>query len=137
MCWNRLVDRKGALKSLDFIIRLWLGYVLIRNSAVGIITPLEELGLDPRSYGILKSMWDTGFMMHLVKATELLGGLALVFNRFVPLALVALIPVIVNIFGTHIFLFNNPIGQGLAMLLAVGLITFHRRETFRPLFRSV
>lgn len=119
----------------ELLLRLWLGLVLIKNSGVGTLTPLEDLGLPPRIYEIMKGMWDTGFMMHLVKSIELIGGISLVLNRFVPLLLVALIPVVINIYGVHIFLFDAFVTQGLAMLLICFFLVFRHFEKFRPLLQ--
>lgn len=125
----------SKLDFLELALRLWMGYVLITNAGVGITTPLEDLGMPPHIYQIIKGMWDTGFMMHLVKATELVGGLMLIFNFYVPLALIALIPVVINIYGMHVFLFGGIITQGLYMLLICTFLVFRHRERFLPLIR--
>lgn len=124
------------LDLLELALRLWMGYVLVTNAGVGITIPLEDLGMPPHIYQIIKGMWDTGFMMHLVKGTELVGGLMLIFNFFVPLALIALIPVVVNIYGMHVFLFNSIITQGLYMLLICGFLVYRHRARFLPLIKS-
>lgn len=125
--------KEKVLKITEITARLWLGYILIINSGVGIITPLEDLGMPPHIYGIIKGMWDTGFMMHLVKATELIAGIALILNAFIPLVLIALIPVVVNIYGMHIFLFDSIHSKGLYMLLICGFLIYQNRELFKPL----
>lgn len=125
--------KEKILKFTEIGARLWLGYILIINSGVGIITPLEELGMPDHIYNIIKGMWDTGFMMHLVKATELIAGVSLLLNAFVPLALVALVPVVVNIYGMHIFLFNSIHSKGLYMLLICVFLVYRNREIFKPL----
>ena len=113
-----------------------MGYVLITNAGIGITTPLEDLGMPPHIYQIIKGMWDTGFMMHLVKATELVGGLMLIFNFFVPVALLALIPVVINIYGMHVFLFGGVVTKGLYMLLICGFLVYRHRAKFLPLLQK-
>lgn len=132
---NVVFNRYSMLDILELSLRWWMGYVLISNSGVGIITPLEDLGMPEHIYHIIKGMWDTGFMMHLVKLTELIGGILLILNLFVPLALIALIPVVVNIYGMHIFLFDRIISDGLYMLLICAFLIFRHREVFRPLLK--
>jgi putative oxidoreductase len=133
--------KKKIFKNYDSIdifetgVRLWMGYVLISNSMVGLVTPLKDLGLPDHIYSILQGMWDTGFMMHAVKAIELIGGLMLVFNFFVPLALIALLPVVFNIYGVHIFLFDSYITKGLYMTLICGFLVYRHREVYKPLLR--
>lgn len=130
-----IFEKYSLIDIVDFSLRGWIGYVLISNSGVGTITPLEELGMPAHIYNIMKGMWDTGFMMHLVKLVELIGGIFLILNLFIPLVLIAVIPVVVNIYGVHIFLFDSYITKGLYMLLICGFLVFRHRKVFLPLLR--
>jgi len=58
----------------------------------------------------------TGYMFTLVKATEVLVGALLLANRFVPLALALIAPVLVNIVLFHAVLAPSGIGAGLVFL---------------------
>lgn len=126
----------SVIDSLEFMARLWVGYILISNSAVGTYTPLDSLGIPEPNYSILKAMWDTGFMMHAVKLIELIGGICLIINFRVPLVLVALIPVLLNIYGVHVFMFDSYITKGLGMLVVAGYLVFKHREKYIPLFEK-
>lgn len=119
---------------LDYVVRFWMGYILISNSVVGLITPLEDLHLPPHIHQIIQGMWDTGFMMHLVKATELIVGLMLIFNIFLPLALIAIVPIVINIYGIHVFLFHAYFTDGLYMLLVCLFLSYRHKKIFEPLF---
>ena len=129
----RTLKEYSKLDFLELGLRLWMAYILITNAGVGTIKPLEELGLPPHIYQIIKGIWDTGFMMHLVKITELLTGIMLLFNLFVPLALMALIPVVINIYGMHVFLFDSYLTKGLSMLIICGFLVYRHRVKFKPL----
>ena len=70
----------------------------------------------------------SGYLLPLVKCTEVVAGALLLANRFVPLALVVLAPVIVNIVLVHLLL--APEGLGIALLtlaLELYLAWVHRR----------
>lgn len=78
----------------------------------------------------------SGYLMPLVKGTEVVAGALLLANRFVPLALVVLAPVIVNIVLVHLLL--APSGLGIALLvlaLELYLAWVHRRA-FAPLLAA-
>ncbi len=124
-----------TLARIELVLRVWISYVLIKNAGVGTITPLEELNLPPHIFGIINGMWETGFMMHLVKAIELIAGILILFNLYVPLALCLLFPVVVNIYGIHIFLFDAYITTGLYMLLVCIFLSYRHRERFLPLLQ--
>jgi hypothetical protein len=53
-------------------------------------------------------MMATGYLIPLVSAMQVVAGVLLLINRFVPLALVILGPVVVNIAFYHIFLSPSP-----------------------------
>lgn len=73
----------------------------------------------PKALGFITAFVDSGFLT-LVKAIELAAGLLLLGNRFVPLALTLLAPILVGIAAFHILL--APAGVGLvALLLALEL----------------
>src|SRR6185436_18707054 len=70
----------------------------------------------------------------VVAALQVVGGALLLVNRFVPLALVLLGPVIVNIILYHVFL--NPSGAVLAIVVAVlwGIVFYSYRQYFSGIF---
>lgn len=76
-----------------------------------------------------------GYLFPLMKTIEVGAGLALLTNRFVPLALTLLAPIIVNILAFHVVLAP---AYGLALtLLALELyLAWTHREAFAPMLRS-
>ena len=78
----------------------------------------------------------SGFMFPLIKGTEVLTGLLLLSNRFVPLALTILAPVVVNILAFHLFL--APAGLALPIVTAaLGIyLAYTERAIFAPFFQS-
>ena len=82
------------------------------------------------------ALMKTGYMMPLIKGTEVLVGVLLVLNRFVPLALVVLAPVVVNIVAFHAFLAPSGVGM---MIVIVGLqlyLVWNHRAVYRPLLTA-
>lgn len=131
-----IIKDYSVLDFIELAARLWVGYVLISNSTIGTFTPLESLSIPEPNYSILKAMWDTGFMMHAVKLIELIGGICLITNFRVSLVLIALIPVLLNIYGVHVFMFDSYITKGLGMLLVAGYLVYKHREKYIPLFKK-
>lgn len=62
-------------------------------------TPLPE-----GAVAFSMALMNTGYMMPLIGVTQLIPGLLLLTNRFVPLALVLLAPFLVNALAFHLFL---------------------------------
>src|SRR3954467_15524342 len=69
----------------------------------------------PAAGSFLGAMIATGYLLPLVKGTEVVSSLLLLGNRYVPLALALLAPVLVNIVAFHLFL--APAGIALPLVL--------------------
>jgi hypothetical protein len=78
----------------------------------------------------------TGYMFPLIKGTEVVAGLLLLANRFVPLALALLAPVLVNIVAFHGFL--APAGLALPVVLLVLELYLARSywDAFSPMLQA-
>jgi putative oxidoreductase len=69
-------------------------------------------------------------------ALQLISGVLLLVNRFVPLALTILAAIIVNILLFHVLM--NPAGLGLALLVAIlwGVVFASVRSAFAGIFQA-
>jgi putative oxidoreductase len=77
----------------------------------------------------------SGFVMTVVKVTEVGAGLMLLTNRFVPLALTLLAPVLVGIVGFHLA-YEPMTGVAGYVLLALELyLAWAYRDAFVPMLR--
>jgi hypothetical protein len=78
----------------------------------------------------------TGYFFPLLKGTEVIAGLLLLGNRFVPLALTVLAPIVVNIVLFHAFL--APSGLALPLVIvALGVyLAYTERKVFAPLLQA-
>jgi hypothetical protein len=84
----------------------------------------------------LGGLMAAGYFFPLLKGIEVISGVLLLSNRFVPLALTLLAPIIVNIFAFHAFL--APSGLPVA-LLVLGLelyLAWSYRDAYRPMLRA-
>ncbi|MCI0541292.1 MAG: DoxX family protein, partial [Verrucomicrobiales bacterium] len=75
--------------------------------------------------------------LYVVKVIEVIGGSLLLANRFVPLALILLAPVLVNIFLFHLLL-DRPLQSigSVLWLLCWGCVAWQYRPSLRRLFLS-
>ena len=92
------------------VVRVLLGVDYLVNGTnwwFKIITPypsVSDFVTRPPPSDIVGALIATGFMFHIVKATELATGIALLTNRFVPLMLVVAFPVTLSVFLADVFL---------------------------------
>jgi uncharacterized membrane protein YphA (DoxX/SURF4 family) len=77
------------------------------------------------------ALFKSGYLFPLIKGTEVAAGALLLANRFVPLALVVIAPVIVNIFAFHAFLAPSGIALAGALVVLEIALAYAHRDAFR------
>ena len=122
------------MKIVVLIARLLLGLIFV---VFGLNGFLNFLSMGPMPTGLAGQFVGALVLSHyfwVVAALQIAGGALLLANRFVPLALVLLGPVIVNIICYHVFL--NPSGAVPAGVVTVlSLIVFYgNRQHFSGIF---
>ena len=122
------------MKILTLIARLLLGLTFV---VFGLNGFLNFLSMGPMPTGLAGQFISALVLSHyfwVVAALQVIGGALLLVNRFVPLALVLLGPVIVNILLYHVFL--NPAGIALAILVTIlwFIVFFGHRQYFSGIF---
>jgi hypothetical protein len=92
--------------------------------------------MSPALTAFMSALKDTGYYLPFIGIVEAIGGALLLRNRFVPLALTILAPVLVNILGVHTFLDIS--GFPLAFILIALELYLARvyRDAFRPMFEA-
>jgi putative oxidoreductase len=80
------------------------------------------------------ALMQSGYVMQTVKVVEVAAGLLLLFNRYVPLALTLLAPIVVGVVGFHASL-APATGGGAYLALALELfLAYAYRAAYAPLF---
>lgn len=122
------------MKIVVLVARLLLGLICV---VFGLNGFLNFLNMGPPPTGLAGQFLGALFLSHYywaIAALQIIGGALLLVNRFVPLALVLLGPIIVNILLYHAFL--HPSGALLAIVVTVlWLIVFYaKRQYFSGVF---
>lgn len=120
-----------AHKLFFTIVRIVLGVDLFVNGLAYFVVQFRVPdGTPPLAATLAQAMLDTGYFFELVKAVELLTGIALLSNRFVPLALVVVAPVVVNIVLFDVLLspnaFSLSMGLSLAVLYVITVVAYYK-----------
>jgi len=122
------------MKIVTLIARLLLGLIFV---VLGLNGFLNFLSMGPMPSGLAGQFIGALVLSHyfwVVAALQVAGGALLLVNRYVPLALVLLGPVIVNIILYHVFL--NPSGAPLAIVVVIlwGIVFYSQRQHFSGIF---
>lgn len=123
-------------KHLPTAARLFLGLVFTTFGLNFFLHFLPMPPSPPRAAAFGGALFASGYLLPLLKTTEVAAGLLLLTNRFVPLALAVLAPIVINIVGFHLFLAPSGLGLALAVLAAELLVTWAHRAAFAPMLRA-
>jgi uncharacterized membrane protein YphA (DoxX/SURF4 family) len=119
------------MRHLPTVARILLGLVFFVFGLNGFLhfIPQPKEALPELVTAFLSS----GYMFPLIAGTQVVVGALLLINRFVPLALALIAPVVVNIFAFHLFL----VPQGIVVAIVVSLLEIYLAWSYRNSFRPM
>ena len=116
------------------IVRILLGIILIAfgvnkmYSFIPLPAPPEEAA------NFMNSLADTGYVLNVVAIFEILIGLLLLIKKWVPFAILLLLPLSLNILLFHLFMDIPGIWTALLVVVLNGVLIYKHRQKYRPLF---
>lgn len=124
------------MKITTIIVRVLIGLLLLFGSIVYFLKlfPVPEMQGAVKTFN--EGLAASGYLMQLVKAIELLVGIAFVSGFFVPLATVVLFPITVNIFLFHAFLAPENIAVAVFLLLGNLFLAYVYRDRYKPMLTA-
>tara|TARA_R110002072_G_scaffold22615_1_gene79339 strand:+ start:169861 stop:170259 length:399 start_codon:yes stop_codon:yes gene_type:complete len=132
------------MKKQDVVLRYGLGLMLLAfglNKFLWFMTDFDFTGYPEAEYVFtaLRFSWSEsigkGYIMNFVGITEAVVGSLLVLKKWVPFALVMLVPISVNIILFHVFLNIPNIIPAILVALVNGYLIYTNRDAYRPLFK--
>ena len=122
-------------KILSTIARTLLGLMFFVFGLNGFLhfIPEPKTPMPEGAAAFAGALMNTGYMFQLVSGTQLLTGVLLLMNRFVPLALALLAPILVGIITFHIFLAPTTIAPAIVVVALELYLAWAYRHAFRPM----
>ncbi|WP_394827385.1 DoxX family membrane protein [Pendulispora albinea] len=127
---------KPIQRWLPTALRILLGLVFFVFGLNGFLQFIPPPPIPDSGQAFLGALVTTGYMIPLIKGTEVICSLLLLSNRFVPLALVILAPINVNIFLFHSVLAPAGLPIGILLVALEISLAWAHRAAFRPLFAA-
>jgi putative oxidoreductase len=121
------------MKIAAWIARILLGVVFLVFGLNGFLHFMNG-PLPPGLAGQFLSALVQSHYDLVVSAVQVAGGTLLLVNRYVPLALVLLGPVIVNIFFYHLLMDRSGLIIAIVVMILWGLVAFRHRQYFSGIF---
>ena len=122
------------MKIAALIARILLGLLFV---VFGLNGFLHFIPNGPMPTGLAGEFVDALMKSHyvlVVSAIQVLGGALLLVNRYVPLGLTLLGPVIMNILLFHLLLNHTGLAMAIVVAILWGIVAFQQRQYFSSLF---
>lgn len=116
------------------IVRILLGIILIIFGANKLYAFIPLPAPSPEASAFISSLAATGYVLTIIAVFELLIGLLLLFKKWVPFALVVLVPLSLNILLFHLFLDVPSIGTAILVVVLNAILLYKHRQKYKPLF---
>ena len=94
--------------------------------------PLPSMPEPAESF--MGAIMETGYLMVLVAALEIISGIFLMFNRYSALMLVLVFPILLNAFLFHLFLDLQGIGGALLTISLTIFLMYKSFNTYKVLW---
>ncbi len=133
---------KSALaRYLPIAARVVLGVIFLGAGIFGMLLALGVVPMPPQkepmseaAAAFMAGLFKSGYLFPLIKATEIVSGALLLANRFTPLALILLAPILLNIFLVHTLLVPSGLPIGILVVVLEAYLGWAYRESYRALF---
>lgn len=136
---GRHVSSKTISRYATATARILMGLLFCLTGLNGFLRflPEPDPSTIPASAGtFLGGLMAAGYMFPLIAGTQLVVGILLVTNLFVPLVLVLIAPVVVNIIAFHLFLSPSGTGIALAVVALEIYLIWSYRHAYRPMLAA-
>src|SRR5436189_4009075 len=131
----RIAQSKPARRIVTAIVRILLGLMFLvfgLNGFLNFIPAPKEM--PPEILNVIGALMKAGYMA-VVSGAEVLVAVLLLTNRFVPLALALLAPIVVGIITYHVAMQPATIGPAIVVLLMELYLAWTYRGAFRSMLR--
>jgi len=130
-------SKKSAARHLPTVARLLFGLGFTVFGLNGFLSFIPQPKTMPEgAMAFFGALVKTRYMIPLLFGTQTLVGLLLLLNRFVPLALALIAPVMVNIVAFHLFIEPSGLPVALVFLALELYLAWSYRKAFLPMLAA-
>ncbi|MCH2489838.1 MAG: DoxX family membrane protein [Flavobacteriales bacterium] len=117
------------------ILRFILALALLVFGSNKLFSYIPIFDMPPAAANFMDSLEATGYVLYVVAVLEIVIGLLLLFNKWVPFALLLLAPISFNIFLFHVFLDVSDIWVAIVVVVINIILIYKYWKSYRPLFQ--
>ena len=119
-----------------FIVRILLGLMLLFLGLNRFLDFIPTPHLSEAAAELMTALINSGYIMTTVAIVQIICGFLLLLNKFQPLALILIFPILLNAFFFHFFLdISGIFGAAVAISMNIFLF-FPNQDKYKYLFQS-
>lgn len=122
--------------TFTIIMRVLLGLALLVFGLNKFFSFIPMFEMPPAAANFMQSLESTGYVLSVVALIEILVGLLLLLNKWVPFALIILAPISINILLFHMFLDVSDILVAIIIVTLNVILIYKYWRAYRPLFQT-
>lgn len=119
------------MKKATTIARILLGAIFTLFSLMYFFNMMPAKEMHGATAAFMTGLFSSGYMMTLVKAIELICGIALITGQFVPLITIVIFPITLNIFLFHAFLEPASVAMSIVLLALNLFLAYTNKERYQ------
>lgn len=125
------------MKSKLFTLtRLGLGLLFVVFGLNGFFNFIPMPEPSPEAAEFLGALFKTGFIFPVIKSIEVLVGLSLLANRFIPLSLIVITPIL-TVIGLHNFMLDpNGIPLTLLIIGMFAILVYKNKDNYQQIISA-
>ena len=126
----------SPMNKAQLIIRILFGLILVIFGSNKFLHFMPMPPMPEAAGAFMGALVDSGYLMTLVALVEIVAGVSILINKYKTLALVILLPVILNAFLFHLFLDLSGIAGSAVALMMKMFLMYANKESYRSLLKS-
>lgn len=126
----------SPMNKAQLIIRILFGLILVIFGSNKFLNFMPMPPMPEAAGAFMGALVDSGYLMTLVALVEIVAGVSILINKYKTLALVILLPVILNAFLFYLFLDLSGIAGSAVALMMNLFLMYANKESYRSLLKS-
>ena len=126
----------SPMNKAQLIIRILFGLILVIFGSNKFLNFMPMPPMPEAAGAFMGALVDSGYLMTLVALVEIVAGVSILINKYKTLALVILLPVILNAFLFHLFLDLSGIAGSAVALMMNLFLMYANQESYRSLLKA-
>jgi uncharacterized membrane protein YphA (DoxX/SURF4 family) len=130
------IEMSGISSKATTVARILVGLIFFVFGLNGFFNFIPAPAHTGSAGAFLGGLAASGYFFPFLKLTETIAGAALLANRYVPLALAVLAPVVLNIFAFHVALEPESAAVAVVLLGLEVFLAWSYRAVYRPMLAA-